>query len=68
MPYGISLSAITTKIPFSSSLLISLRCKSVNGASCTRTDIFIYGDCLTDIPIEFADMPTELIDMPIEVI
>jgi hypothetical protein len=68
MPCRMSLSTITTKTFFLSSLLISLYYKSVNGASCTRTDIFIYGDCLTDIPIEFADMPTELIDMPIEVI
>ena len=67
MPCGTSLSAITTKILFLSSLLISLRRKSVNGASYIRTDISVYGDCLADIPAELMDMPTELIDMPVEV-
>ena len=43
---------ITVKTPFSSSLLISLRRKSIKGISYTRTDIFIGGDCLADIPIE----------------
>jgi hypothetical protein len=47
-----SLSIITAKTPFLSSLLISLRHKSVKGVSYTRTDISIGGDCLTDIPIE----------------
>ena len=68
MPYRTSLSAIIIKIFFLSSLLISLRRKSVNGASCTRTDIFIYRDCLVDIPVELADMPMELVDIPMEVI
>jgi hypothetical protein len=66
-PYRTSLSAITIKIPFLSSPLISLRYKSVNGASCTRTNISIYRDCLADIPAELAGMPIELADMPIEV-
>ena len=51
-PYGTSLSIITTKTPFLSSLLISLHYKSVKRVSCTRTDIFIGGDCLADIPAE----------------
>ena len=68
MPYRISLSAITTKIPFLSSLLIFLHHKSVNGAFCTRTDISTYRNYLADIPAELADMPIELTDMPIEVI
>ena len=52
MFYKIFLSVITVKTPFLSSLLISLRCKSVKGVSCTRTDIFVGGDCLVDIPAE----------------
>ena len=70
-----SLSAITIKILFLSSLLISLRCESVNGVSCTKTNIFACGDCLVDmpiglidIPIELADIFIELVDMSIEVI
>ena len=47
-----SLSIITTKTPFLSSLLISLHCKSVKGVSYTRTNIFIGGGCLTDISID----------------
>ena len=61
-----SLSAIITKIPFLSNLLISLRCKSINGVSYTKTDISACGDCLADIPAELADIPTELADMPTE--
>ena len=49
-PYGMSLSIITAKTPFSSSPLIFLHHKSVNGVSCTKTDIFIYRDCLMDMP------------------
>ena len=52
MSYGISLSIITAKIPFLSSLLISLRRESVNGVSYTRTNISVGGDCFADIPIE----------------
>ena len=70
-----SLSVITIKILFLSSLLISLYYKSVNRGSCTRTNISTYGDCLVDIPIGLADIPIELIsmsmeltDMPMEVI
>ena len=61
-----SLSAITTKIPFLSSPLISLRRESVNGGSCTRTDISVCGDCLADIPVGLADIPIELVGMPVE--
>ena len=60
-PCGISLSAMIIKTLFLSSLLISLRRKSVNGASCTRTDISACGDCLVDIPVELIDMPAEVI-------
>ena len=74
MPCRTSLSAIATKTPFLSSPLISLRRKSINGVSCTRTNISACGDCLadmpaelTDIPVELADMPVELADMPVEV-
>ena len=66
---------MTTKIPFLSSLLISLRYKSVNGVFYTKTNISICGDCLadifiglTDIPIELTGMLVGLIDMPIKVI
>ena len=45
-----SLSVITAKTPFLSSLLISLHYKSVKGVSYTRTDISAGGDCLMDIP------------------
>jgi hypothetical protein len=51
-PCGTSLSVTTAKTPFSSSLLISLRYKFVKGVSCTRTDISIGRDCLTDMPAE----------------
>ena len=47
-----SLSTITTKTPFLSSLLISLRCKAVKGVSCTKTNIFTGRDCLVDMPVE----------------
>jgi len=47
-----SLSIITAKTPFLSSLLISLRYKSIKGVSCTRTDISTGRDCLADIPAE----------------
>ena len=74
MPYKTSLSAITTKTPFLSSLLISLRHKSVNRGSCTKTDISACRDCLADMPaglvdilIELTDMPAKLTGMPIEV-
>ena len=52
MPYRISLSVMTAKTPFLSSLLISLYCKSVKGVSCIRTNISTGGDCLMDIPAE----------------
>ena len=66
MPCGTSLSAITIKTPFLSSLLISLRRKSVNGVSYTRTDISVCGDCLADMPAELIDIPVELADVPVE--
>ena len=66
MPYKTSLSAITIKTLFLSSLLISLRCESVNGGSCTKTDISAYGDCLTDMPVGLIDIPIKLINMPVE--
>jgi len=47
-----SLSVITAKTPFLSSPLISLRRKSVKGVSYTRTNIFVGGDYLADIPVE----------------
>ena len=47
-----SFSIITAKTPFSSSPLISLRYKSVNGVSYTKTNISVGGDCLIDIPAE----------------
>ena len=52
MLYRTSLSIITAKMPFLSNLLISLHYKSVKGVSCIKTDIFIGGDCLVDIPAE----------------
>ena len=54
MPYRISLSIITTKTPFLSSLLISLYYKSIKGVSCTKTNISIGGGCLVDISIEIS--------------
>ena len=63
-----SFSAITIKIFFLSSSLISLYCESVNGGSCTRTNISICRDCLVDIPVGLIDIPIKLIDMPIELI
>jgi hypothetical protein len=50
--YRISLSVITTKMPFLSNPLISLRRESVKGVSCTRTNIPVGGDYLINIPIE----------------
>ena len=64
---GISFSTITTKTPFLSNPLISLRRESVNRASCTKTNIFIYKDCLVDMPAELVDIFIKLADMPIEV-
>src|ERR1700722_8233985 len=51
-PYRMSLSVITAKTPFLSSLLISLRYKSVKGVSYTRTNISTGKDYLTDISVE----------------
>ena len=47
-----SLSVTTIKIPFLSSLLISLRCKFVKGVSYTKTDISTGGSYFIDIPAE----------------
>ena len=66
MPCRMSLSAITTKILFLNSLLISLRRESVNGGSCTKTNISACGDCLANIPVGLADIPTKLTGMPAE--
>ena len=52
MPYRISLSVITVKTPFLSSLLISLYYKSVKGVFYIRTNISINGYYFIDIPIE----------------
>ena len=60
MPYRISLFIITAKTPFLSSPLISLYYKSVKGVSCTRTNISVYGDCLTDIPVELIGISIEI--------
>ena len=43
---------ITAKMPFLSSLLISLYHKSIKGVSCTRTNIFTGGGCLANISVE----------------
>ena len=74
-PYKTSLSAITIKILFLSSLLISLYHESVNRGFCTKTNISICGDCLINMPIGLVDifiklinMPTKLTNIPIEVI
>ena len=50
IPYRISLSVITAKMPFLSSPLISLYYKSVKGVSYIRTNISIGGDCFINIP------------------
>ena len=68
MPCRISFSIITVKTPFLNGLLISLYYKSVKGVFYTKTNIFIGGDCLTDIPAKLTNMPVELTDIPIEVI
>ena len=47
--YRTSLSVITVKTPFLSSLLISLYYKSVKGVSYTRTNISAGGGCYIDI-------------------
>ena len=54
---------MTTKTPFLNSPLISLHHKSVNKASCTKTNISIYRDCFIDIPVELVDIPIKLIDI-----
>ena len=51
-PYEMSLSIITAKTPFLSSLLISLYYKSVKGVSCTRSNISAGVSYLADLPIE----------------
>jgi hypothetical protein len=52
MPYGMSLSIMTIKMPFLSSLLISLHHESVNGVSYTRTNISIGGSCFMGAFVE----------------
>ena len=61
-----SLSAITTKTLFLSSLLISLRCEFVNGGSYTKTNISACRDCLANMLMGLADILMELINMPVE--
>ena len=51
-PYKISLSVITIKTPFLSSLLIFLYCKSIKGVSYIKTNISVGGDWLTDMPVK----------------
>ena len=46
-----SFSIIIAKTPFLSSLLISLRRKSIKGVSYTRTNISIGRDYFIDVPI-----------------
>jgi hypothetical protein len=43
---------MVAKTPFLSSLLISLYYESVNGASYTKTNIFISGGCLIGVSAE----------------
>ena len=52
MPYKMSFFIIITKMPFLSSLLISLYYKSVKGFFYTKTNISIGGDCFVDMPVE----------------
>jgi hypothetical protein len=60
-PCGTSLSVTTIKTPFLSSLLISLRYKSIKGVSYTRTNISIGGGCLTDVSAEVSmEVSTEV--------
>ena len=47
-----SFSIITVKTPFLSSLLVSLRYKSIKGVSYTRTNISVYRDYFADISAE----------------
>ena len=47
-----SLFVITVKMPFLSSLLISLYCKSIKGVFCTKTDISAGRYYLIDILVE----------------
>ena len=43
-----------------------MRYKSINGVSCTRTNISACRNCLIDIPVELADIPVELVNMPVK--
>ena len=52
MPYKMSFFITTAKMPFLSSLLISLHYKFIKGVSYTKTNIFVNGGCLIDIPID----------------
>ena len=54
MLYKISLSVITTKIPFLSSLLIFLYYKSIKGVFYTRTNISTGGGYFMNIFIEIS--------------
>ena len=52
MPYKTSLSIITAKTPFLNSLLIFLYYKFIKGVSYTKTNIFVGGYYLINIPME----------------
>ena len=52
MPYKIFISIITAKMPFLSSLLISLYYKSIKEVFCTKTDIFVGKGYFIDIFIK----------------
>ena len=57
MSYKMSLSIITVKTPFLSSLLISLCYESIKGVFYTKTNISVGGGCLADISVEvFAEV------------
>ena len=38
----------------------------MNGGFYTKTNISIYGDCLTDMPVGLVNILIKLIDMPVE--
>jgi hypothetical protein len=51
-PCRTSLSVITIKMPFSSSLLISLYYESIKGVSYTRTNIFVDRSYFIGVSVE----------------
>ena len=52
MSYKIFFSVIIIKMPFLTSLLISLHCKSVKGVSYTKTDISAGRGYLINMPVK----------------